>query len=177
MTFCCFPVFAKPAVLNSFETQVNHPAKPKNGWFHKNYLYKWKEGTPPFIQIVVFDQFTAVLGDSWDKLKSRNTSRIIQFPVGSGTVGPVAWTLQPLICSLANNSERGSAVPNVPKRQRCCAQQSSVPWSHFVTGTVVKKTTIIGRFGHQPQTKTCASCRVLDALKGPKLWTMNFMQR
>ena len=39
-----------------------------------------------------------------------------------------------------------------------------------------KKTTIIGRFG-QPQTKTSASCRVLDALKGPKLWKMNFMQR
>ena len=48
-------------------------------------------------------------------MKSRNTSRI-QFPVGSGTVGHVAWTLQPLICSRGNDSERGSTVPNVPIR-------------------------------------------------------------
>ena len=132
MTFCCFPVFAKPAVLNSFETQVNHPAKPKNGWFHKNYLYKWKEGTPPFIQIVVFDQFSAALGDSWDKMclfrKSRNTSRI-QFPVGSGSVGPVAWTLQPLMCS--NHWENLRIARNVAARSRTCPNGNDVARSNL----------------------------------------------
>ena len=99
---------------------------------------------------MVFDQFSTVLGDSRDKMKSRNTSRI-QFSVGSGTVGHVAWTLQPLICSRGNESERGSTVPNVPKR-------IYTMWSAAIFSAMIalcdgdsgqKKTTIIGRFGHR----------------------------